>query len=146
MANFYWSGMRSDVNRYVQSCLRCQSAKENRQARLGEPTALTVPQNAWDVVHLDWITGLPKSPDGSDAILVMIDSLTGMLHLAACKKEDDSRKTAADELADAIFSTITHTRDEVEKARRKYEREMRKGRKVSQKLLRGIVSCCRLSS
>ena len=57
-------------------------------------TALTVPHNAWDVVHLDWITGLPKSPDGSDAILVMIDSLTGMLHLAACKKEDDSRKTA----------------------------------------------------
>ena len=80
MANFYWSEMRSDVNRYVQSCLRCQSAKENRQARLGEPTALTVPHNAWDVVHLDWITGLPKSPDGSDAILVMIDSLTGMLH------------------------------------------------------------------
>ena len=261
MANFYWSGMRSDVNRYVRSCLRCQSAKENRQARLGEPTALTVPHNAWDVVHLDWITGLPKSPDGSDAILVMIDSLTGMLHLAACKKEDDSRKTAehfihnvirlhglpqtvisdrdirlrahfwralnqrlgvnlrfttahhpqtngkceranavvtevlrcvcswagkdwakqldmaefvinnsasgvtglspfmantaraprvpanlghptlnvpaADELADAIFSTITHTRDEVEKARRKYEREMRKGRKVSQKFAAG---------
>ena len=30
---------------------------------------------------------MPKSPDGSDAILVMIDSLTGMLHLAACKNE-----------------------------------------------------------
>ena len=69
------------MSKYVNSCLRCQSAKENRQARLGEPTALAVPHNAWDVVDLDGITGLPKSPDGSDAILVMIDSLTGMLHL-----------------------------------------------------------------
>ena len=44
---------------------------------------------------------------------------------------------AADEIADAICSTITHTRDEVEKARRKYEPEMRKGRKVSQKFAPG---------
>ena len=44
---------------------------------------------------------------------------------------------AADEMAGAIFSTIMHTRDEVENTRRKYEREMRKGRTVSQKFAPG---------
>jgi len=32
-------------------------------------------------------------------------------------------KPAAEELADAMFATITHTRDTIERAKRKYEKK-----------------------
>ena len=43
---------------------------------------------------MDWITGLPKAADGSDAVLVFIDALTGMVHFQACQKTDTSKDTA----------------------------------------------------
>ena len=43
---------------------------------------------------MDWITGLPKAADGSDAVLVFIAALTGMVHYQACQKTDTSKDTA----------------------------------------------------
>ena len=62
--------------------------------RMGEPRALDIPQAPWEVVHMDWITGFEKSPEGFDAILVFVDSLTGMVHLKPCKKTDTAYDTA----------------------------------------------------
>ena len=64
MGNFYWKGMYGDCVKYVESCHRCQVSKIDRRARMGEPRALQVPAAPWDVVHMDWITGLPRSPEG----------------------------------------------------------------------------------
>ena len=46
------------------------------------------------VVHMDWITGLPRSPEGYDAILVFVCALTNMVHLQACHKTDGAKDTA----------------------------------------------------
>ena len=43
---------------------------------------------------MDWITSFPKAADGSDAVLVFIDVLTGMEHFPACQKTDTSKDTA----------------------------------------------------
>ena len=61
---------------------------------MGDPKALDIPQQPWQCVHLDWISGFEKSPEGYDAILVFIDSLTGMVHLQPCKKTDTAKDTA----------------------------------------------------
>ena len=61
---------------------------------MGEPRALQVPAAPWDVVHMDWITGLPRSPEGYDAILVFVCALTNMVHLQACHKTDGAKDTA----------------------------------------------------
>ena len=94
--NFYWKGMYGDAVAYVESCHKCQVSKINRQARMGEPRALQarVPDNPWAVVHMDWITGLPTSSEGYDAILVFVCALTGMIHLQPCKKTDSAKETA----------------------------------------------------
>ena len=42
--------------------------------------ATRMPAEPWEVVHMDWITGLPKAADGSDAVLVFIDAFTGMVN------------------------------------------------------------------
>ena len=94
MGNYYWKGMYADVTKYVHTCHTCQLAKVDRRMRQGEARALPVPEAPWDSVHLDWITGLPKSARGFDAILVFVCALTGMVHLQACQKTDTSRDTA----------------------------------------------------
>jgi hypothetical protein len=93
-AGFYWTGMYSDVVTYVDTCHRCQLSKADKRMRMGEPRALDIPQAPWEVVHMDWITGFEKSPEGFDAILVFVDSLTGMVHLKPCKKTDTAYDTA----------------------------------------------------
>ena len=86
--------MHADVTRYVETCHICQTAKEDRRKRAGDPRALQVPEAPWDVVHLDWISGFQKSAEGYDSILVFVDALTGMVHLQACTKADTSKDTA----------------------------------------------------
>jgi len=94
MGSFYWIGMYGDVVRYVETCHHCQISKIDRRARMGEPRALPIPEAPWDMVHMDWITGFPQSPEGFDAILVFICALIGMVHLQACKKTDTAKDTA----------------------------------------------------
>ena len=94
MGNYYWKGMYTDVVNYVRTCHTCQLAKVDRRMRQGEARALPVPEAPWDSVHLDWITGLPKTARGFDAILVFVCALTGMVHLQACQKTDTSKDTA----------------------------------------------------
>jgi hypothetical protein len=91
---YYWRGMHADVTRYVETCHICQTAKEDLRKRAGDPRALQIPESPWDVVHLDWISGFQKSPEGYDCVLVFVDALTGMVHLQACKKTDTSKDTA----------------------------------------------------
>ena len=94
MRDYYWTGLYGDVVRYVETCHKCQVSKGERRARMGDPRALDIPQQPWQCVHLDWISGFEKSPEGYDAILVFIDSLTGMVHLQPCKKTDTAKDTA----------------------------------------------------
>ena len=94
MRDYYWTGLYSDVVRYVETCHKCQVSKGERRARMGDPKALDIPHQPWQCVHMDWITGFEKSPEGFDAILVFIDSLTGMVHLQPCKKTDTAKDTA----------------------------------------------------
>ena len=94
VGNFYWAGMYGDVVKYVETCHRCQVSKGATQQRQGEPRALGVPEEPWQVIHMDWITGFEPSPEGHDAILVFIDALTNMVHLQACQKTDTAHDTA----------------------------------------------------
>ena len=91
LGNYYWKGIYADVTRYVHTCHVCQLAKADRRVQQGEARALPVPLAPWDSVHMDWITGLPKTTKGFDSILVFICALTGMVHLQACKKTDTSQ-------------------------------------------------------
>ena len=94
LGSYYWRGAYSDTVRYVRSCHKCQLSKQDRRNREGDARALPVPAEPWEAVHMDWITGLPKAADGSDAVLVFIDALTGMVHFQACQKTDTSKDTA----------------------------------------------------
>ena len=60
--------------------------KSNSGAKAGLLKPLEIPSRKWAHVTMDLVTGLPES-NGFMAIVVFVDKLTKMVHLAGCKKE-----------------------------------------------------------
>ncbi|CAI7788543.1 unnamed protein product, partial [Closterium sp. NIES-54] len=67
---YYWPRMAADVQQFVTSCDTCQRMKSNKQKKTGLLQPLPVPEQPWQVVSLDFITGLPSTSRGHDSILV----------------------------------------------------------------------------
>ncbi|CAI7881540.1 unnamed protein product, partial [Closterium sp. NIES-53] len=77
---YYWPRMAADVQQFVTSCDTCQRMKNNKQKKTGLLQPLPVPEQPWQVVSLDFITGLPSTSRGHDSILVVINKFSKMGH------------------------------------------------------------------
>jgi IS30 family transposase len=73
--------MRADVERYVRSCRSCQCNKASTLKKAGKLQPLSIPGRRWESVSMDFVVKLPKTARGHDAILVLVDRLTKMVHL-----------------------------------------------------------------
>ena len=60
--------------------------KSDNRAKAGLLEPLEIPSRKWAHVTMDLVTNLPES-NGFTAIVVFVDKLTKMVHLAGCKKE-----------------------------------------------------------
>ena len=71
------------IRSYIKSCEICQSRKAPtlKLARLLQP--LEIPDRNWEVVSMDFISGLTPSANGYDAIFVCMDKLSKMAHFYA---------------------------------------------------------------
>jgi hypothetical protein len=76
---FSWRGLKSDVDDFVRQCQVCQHSKHEHCKIAGKLQPLPVPDEPWQDITLDFVTGLPKS-DGCDTILVVVDRLTKFAH------------------------------------------------------------------
>jgi hypothetical protein len=84
---FWWPGLHTEVLQYVRSCEACQRNKSSNQKSAGLLQPLPIPEDKWDVITMDFITSLPMTVSGHDAITVFVDKLTKMCHLAAVTKD-----------------------------------------------------------
>ena len=93
---FWWPHMREHITTFVNECSSCQKNKlyGTNHHPGGKLQSLPVPSAAWESVSMDFITQLPRSARKNDAILVMVDRLTKMTHLAPCRTTIDSAGTA----------------------------------------------------
>ena len=64
--------MTADIWEYVRSCDSCQRSKPVVGKTRGLLRPLPVPADRWDEVNLDFVTGLPRTPGGHDAVLVVV--------------------------------------------------------------------------
>jgi hypothetical protein len=78
-ALFAWPKIKQSVFDFVQACQVCQQAKVEHVRSPGLLQPLPVPSQAWTMVSLDFIEGLPKS-GGFDVILVVIDKFSKYAH------------------------------------------------------------------
>ncbi|MBW0531721.1 hypothetical protein O181_071436 [Austropuccinia psidii MF-1] len=50
---------QKDVAEYCETCDRCQKANNSTGKRLGNMIKIQEPSIPWEIVHMDWVTGLP---------------------------------------------------------------------------------------
>ena len=79
--HFYWPQMYKTVHEYVRTCDQCQRSKATNQSPPGLLQPLPIPQRNWDCVSLDFIGPLPKTSNGYDMIMTVVDKLSKMIHI-----------------------------------------------------------------
>lgn len=91
---FWWPTMRSEMISHVKSCLTCQKAKR-RHVPLGKFVGFQPPERRWEDVSFDFITNLPLTKNGNNAIHVIMDQTSRRIRLDACNMTITAEGTAA---------------------------------------------------
>ena len=79
---YWWPGLKEDVKKYIQGCVKCQQNKVQHQRKAGELHPLEIPEGPWQDISIDMIGPLPSS-NRMDAIVVIVDRFTKMIRLKA---------------------------------------------------------------
>ena len=96
--DYYWPGMKAQVNRYVETCETCQRTKGHKQPTTLKP--LPTPNRPWEDIAYDMIVKLPLS-GGFDSILVVVDCFSKQAHFIPCLE-----KTNAKEMAEIFIKEV----------------------------------------
>jgi hypothetical protein len=81
----WWYGLKRDVAAHVAMCDVCQRVKAEHQRPAGLLHPLKIPEWKWEEIGMDFITGLPRTQKGYDAIWVIVDRLTKVAHIIPVK-------------------------------------------------------------
>lgn len=79
--HFTWPKMYKDITDFIASCPHCQINKSSHQAPQGLLQPLHIPDSRWQIISMDFITGLPRTSQRFDTILVVVDKLSKFVHL-----------------------------------------------------------------
>ncbi|KAI3665553.1 hypothetical protein L6452_44180 [Arctium lappa] len=83
---YWWPVMKLDVARYVEQCVTCLQVKAEHQKPYGSLQSLEIPEWKWEHITMDFVTKLPKTLKGHDAIWVIVDRLTKSAHFLAMRE------------------------------------------------------------
>ena len=72
--------MKKEIAQFVQKCLVCQQVKVEHQKPSGLLQPLEIPEWKWEHITMDFVSRLPRSQKGHDAIWVIVDRLTKSAH------------------------------------------------------------------
>ncbi|GKB15318.1 putative reverse transcriptase domain-containing protein [Tanacetum coccineum] len=84
---YWWPGMKKDIAEYISKCLTCLKvkAKHQRPSGLLQQPEITVWK--WEGIAMDFVTKLPTTSGGHDAIWVIMDRLTKSAHLLPMRED-----------------------------------------------------------
>ena len=86
--------MKRDVAWFVERCLTCCRVKAKHQCPHGKLQPLEVPQWKWEQISMDFITKVPRTARGVDAIWVIVDRLTKSAHFLAISESSSTERLA----------------------------------------------------
>ena len=72
---FWWHEMKREIARYVAKCLVCQQVKAEHQRTAGLLQPLPIPEWKWEHITMGFVTALPCSQKGNNAVWVIMDCL-----------------------------------------------------------------------
>jgi hypothetical protein len=85
--------MRREVDKLVKSCRVCQVSK-GVATNAGLYLPLSIPEQPWTNVSMDFVLCLPRTQKGNDFVFVVVDRFSKMVHFIACKKTADAVNVA----------------------------------------------------
>lgn len=91
---YWWPNMKAEIATYVGKCLTCAKVKAEHQKPAGFLQQPEIPIWKWERITMDFITKLPRTPSGYDAIWVIVDRLTKSAHFLPIKETDSMEKLA----------------------------------------------------
>ena len=91
---YWWPRWSLDVAAWTDACDACKFAKPHGGKPAGLLQPLPIPDQAWDSVSCDFVTGLPMTPNRHDAILVVVDRLTKMAHFLPTRTDASAMDVA----------------------------------------------------
>ena len=81
---FFWQNMSESVSTFVKRCEVCQANKHSTQRPVGLLQPLENPQRPFEHVTMDFITHLPVSTRGFDAIFTIVDRFSRLVRFIPC--------------------------------------------------------------
>nr|GEZ46594.1 putative reverse transcriptase domain-containing protein [Tanacetum cinerariifolium] len=81
-----------DIATYVSKCLTCVKVKDEHQKPSGLLQQPDIPVWKWERITMDFVSGLPRTPNGYDTIWVIVDRLTKSAYFLPMKKTDSTEK------------------------------------------------------
>jgi transposase InsO family protein len=92
--HFWWPGLGVQVSEQLLQCRSCAENKHMTRATRGFFSPNDVPWHRWEVVSMDFLSGIPKTARGNDFLLIVVDRLTKRVVLIPCTKEITGEGTA----------------------------------------------------
>ncbi|KAM1764073.1 hypothetical protein COP1_003279 [Malus domestica] len=84
---YYGLGMKREIAEYVSRCVICQQVKAERKKPFELMQPLPVPHWKWENITMDFVYKLPRTQNGYDSILGIVDRLTKSSHFIPVKKK-----------------------------------------------------------
>lgn len=91
---YWWPKLIPSVVQFIASCDTCARSKAAKHHPYGLLQPLPIPTRPWGSISMDFVTALPPTPSGQDAILVVVDRLTKMSHFLPCKSTFTAQDTS----------------------------------------------------
>jgi hypothetical protein len=97
--NYYFPGMRREIEQYVRNCDICRRAKHKTRKEHGKLQPLQVPTRPWESVTMDFIVKLPKSREPVtgveyDSIMTVVDRFTKRAYFIPYLEATGAEETA----------------------------------------------------
>ena len=83
--DYFWPNMNNELVEYIAKSFECQQVKTKHQHPSSLLQPLPIPSWKWEIISLDFITGLPRNQNLNDLIMVVIDKLSKAAHFIPVK-------------------------------------------------------------
>ena len=77
---YLWPGFKHDIVEFIAQCLVFQQVKAEHQRPRGKLQPLCIREWKWENITMNFVSGLPKSLGGNDAVWVIVHRLTKSSH------------------------------------------------------------------
>ena len=77
--------MKTELEKYIARCFECQQVKIEHQHPAGLLQRFPISSWKWEIISLDFVTGLPKNQNLNDSIMVVVDKLSKAAHFIPVK-------------------------------------------------------------